>query len=913
MLQEEVLPRRRRRHPVPIRPTLVIGLGDFGREVGRQLAARLMLTEESLRGEGLVGPLLACKHDNGEEIPGFVRIMGIDWETWFGSNYDPDQLLSDITISDASLAEDGTPPRQREEERPEEDWIDARLALGHPHILEMLFDAASLTLRMHDTPMRVGSFDIQGRKQAFVMRVMIVCAAREAATTQLAPDIIRLLGKTYVTEAAITKGIQIFCYVGGTSRAEHLRALGTPEEYDALLETELLRILPLCRRPTVFTAPASQSIECLPDQLDLMWQHEQPQTIENCYLIDSQMANRVAVAQQRLDEPDETVVATALALNMMITSNADYTVRQSNLQRWDLAHPYGELGLFSTLGVAAYSLDHPKLRRLVYNFIVGKFLERVQPPFLGDNPQQRMRRGANEEYLVDEKLDEPIKQETKRHCDEYERRLEALRKSVPHPPQLKHTLNSPHDLKTTNARLQYRKAVRKLARLHSSDVATVSAVLGDILQQLDTDMEEGELAKILLERQRDYEERLEDTFRDLYDRLPEQIQAPLTRIYCFSKGSYAILHKLARNLDAPATNVDLQNERKKFAENQSDRCARKRSERAKAIRCEIDNRPRIVALMSRALLLAPLLVCAWNALAALFDKLFAPLVAFFGGLGITLPKLVTVPMLSFWMISAIVAGVTWGGLFVGYRQYYAYRLGKQLKKLVEWHRETIAKADDEAWRLAVAHQLEERERDQEILIPLCKPRGLVASLRDALLAEQFVAQDRILERIFFDVEVQADLRKISHRLASNDKLWERRVDLLTALLDRQWLDQQQLDIWLREKAGDVHKEDTPQIVDLVERYLKYQTAQRLQEIRHDLSNAAALFLRYSATVQDDPTMNIEMFGVNDQETSNELEESMDRSGVEILNSVDRLRWIFMHSQAGLHLQNVKFSVETQIP
>ena len=912
MLQEEVLPRRRQRHPAPIRPTLVIGLGDFGHEVGKQLAARLMLTEESLRGEGLVGPLLARKLDSGKEIPGFVRIMGIDWESWFSSNYDPDQLLSDITISDASLAENGTPPRQREEERPEEDWDEARLALGHPHMLEVLFEAASLTLRTHDTPMRKG-YDIQQRKQALAMRVVVVCAAREAATTQLAPDIIRLLGKPYVKEAAVTKGIQILCYVGGTSRAEHLRASGDAQEYDDLLETELLRLLPLCRRPPTLTPSSSQPIESLLDQLDSMWQHEQPQTIENCYLIDSQLANRVAAVQQRLDEPDETVVATALGLNMLITSNADYIVRQSNLRRWDLANTYNEPGLFSTLGVAAYSLDHPKLRRLVYNFIVGKFLESVQPPVLGDSQQQRMRRGANEEYLVDETLNTQIRQETERRCNDYKKRLEVLGKSVQRSPQLKHTLNSPHDPKTTNARLQYRKAVRKLARLRSSDVATVSAALGDILQQLDTDMEKNELENNLLKRQCDYEERLEDTFRDLYDRLPGHVQAPLTRIYRFSKDSYAILHQLARKLDAPATNVDLQNERKKFAENQSDRFSRKRSERAKAIRREIDNRPRLVALASRALLLAPLLVYAWNAFAALLGKLFAPLVAYFDSLNITLPTLVILPRLSFWMVSAITAGVTWGGLFLFYRMYHAYRLGKQLKKLEEWHKRTINEADKDAWRLAVAHQLEERERDQEILEPLCKPRGIVASLRDALLTEKFEAQDRILERIFFDDELQAKLRETSHKLAAKNKLWEQRGDLLKMLVDHQWLDRQQLDIWLREKAGEVHKEDAPLIVDLVEGFLKYQTAQRLQEIWHDLSNAATLFLRYNAVVQDDPTLNMEMFGVNNQEILYELEDIMRRFGVETLNSADRLRWTFMHVHAGLHLENVKFAVETQVP
>jgi hypothetical protein len=909
MLQEEALPRQRKRQPVPIRPTLVIGLGYFGREVGKQLAARLMLTEESLRSEGLASPLLACKLDDGKERPGFVRIMGLDWEQWFNRNYDPEQLLSDICISDPSLAEVGTPPRQREEERPEEDWDDARLALGHPQILDVLFEIASLTLRTHDTPMLMGPFDIQERKQAFKMRIVVVCAAREAATTQLAPDIIRLLGKTYVTEAAITKGIQIFCYVGASSRDEHLRANGDPGEYDNLLHTELRRILPLCRRPAILKSPPPPpqvDIESLVDQLNLMWQHDlqhdQSQVIENCYLIDSQLANRVAAVQQRPDEPDETVVATALALNMLITSNADVAVRQSQLLRSDLTNNYYEPGLFSTLGVASYSLDHPKLRRLVYNHVVGKFLMRIQPEVIGDDLQQTLRRNASKGSLLDEEVEAQIKQDTDRLCNDYKKRTDRkyIKNGLPRSPQYRRTIN-------------YRKAVRKLIHLRSSDVATVNTALEQILQELILDMEKGEIASTLLDRQREYESRLKNTFQELSASLPEHIQAPLTRIYRFSKGSYNILHEIARKVDAPATNVDLGNERRRFAEKEADRFDRKRSERAKAIRYEIDHRPKLMGLVSRSLLLAPLLVYTWYAFTTFLSGLFAQFLGFRGGFSVSSQVLSPSSSVPFWQVSAIAAGIAWIGLFLGYRWYYAFRLHKHVKELVRWHEEILKKADDEAWRLAVTAHLEERERQGEILNVLCKPRGMIASLRDALLKEQFVAQDRILERIFFDDQLQAKLRDISYRLAASNKLWLQRSELLKDMLDRTWQDRQQLDIWLRERTGEIHKEDAPLIVDLVEGFLKYQTAQRFEEIWHDLSNAAALFLRYSISVQKNPTTSIEMFGVNNLETLYELEDIMRRSGVEILNSSDRLRWIFMHVQNGLNLESIKFAAETQIP
>jgi hypothetical protein len=161
--------------------------------------------------------------------------------------------------------------------------------------------------------------------------------------------------------------------------------------------------------------------------------------------------------------------------------------------------------------------------------------------------------------------------------------------------------------------------------------------------------------------------------------------------------------------------------------------------------------------------------------------------------------------------------------------------------------------------------------------------------------------------------LQANLRDISYQLAATNKLWRQRDAILKIMLDREWQDYQHLDIWLREKTGEIHKEDAPLIVDLVEGFLKYQTTQRLQEIWHDLSNAAVLFLEHSISVQNDPTTNIEMFGVNNLETLYELEDIMHRSGVEILNSADRLRWIFTHVRNGLYLESVKFAAESQIP
>jgi hypothetical protein len=901
VLLENIRPYQHMRRPVPIRPTLVVGLGDFGHAVGEQLVARLMLTEESLRGEGLTGPLLA-QQEQGEISPGLVRILHLDWKRWFDEDYHPDELLRDIILADASVAESGTPPRQREEDRHPDDWVAARLALTRPRMRQVLFETASQGLRAHDNPMRVGHFQIQERKQNFEMRVIVVCALREAATTELGLDIIKLLGKVYVAQAEVAKGIHVFCYVGATGREEHFRAYAeafgdVPEdstEFDDLLDAELARILPVCKRLNTGQLPQDNFL----DKLDQLWRIERPQTIEACYLIDSQLANRVAAVQQRSDEPDETVVATALAITMFITNNADRVVRQTRASRWDLENPVGEPGLFSTLGVASYSLDHPRLRRLVYNYVVGAFLQRAQPTVSGDDPRATLL-GDSRERLPDEDYEATLTLEIQEMCSDYKKRI-AFKTIAHETPSLRERIRIDFD---------YNSVIKELTRLSSTDPGAVQIALEDIIGELvaDPGTMSGILLKHTMEQQQLYQERLESAFQELSAPLFEQEQTPLIRLYRFSKKSLEMLRGEAGIAQAPSIQADLESEHHIFTENAAEAFFNRLSERAAAIRREMANRPNMIGIAGRALLIAPALILLYSS--PVISGFFAPLQAVAGSLATIFPALSHLPLPPMWAVSAFIALITWVVLSLGYRWHYHRRLRGHLSALARQFEATMQKADEEAWRWALTEELKQREPEMEYLKELCQPRGKISQLRDRLLAEKFMIRDRILERIFYDELLQSGLKKVSQNLAGNGKLWNQRGRILRELVNTK-RSTRELEKWLRGQASEVYKEDSSQIIDLVESFLIYQTAQRLEAIWEDLSNAGALFLRRTTAIQDDPAVDIEMFGVHNQETIYELEAILRRTGVEVLSSVDRLRWLFMHVQTGLRLPNIKFAAES---
>ncbi len=497
MIQDKSIARKRMRQPVPIIPTLVIGVGKYGREVGIQLAARLLLTEDGLHEAGLSKPLLVRTDDNGNVTPGFIRIMELDWDQWFAAEFKADMLLTDIEISGPSVADEGTQPRQREDERHPDDWIEAKNAL--PKTVEHLFDI-SLPLRTHDTPLKLGNFLPQGKDQNFAMRVYVVCAAREADSAALVPELIRLLGQAYVTRTGLAKGLQMLCYVGGTSRVEHLKANGDEKEYDLLLDTEVTRVLPKCLRAPV---PAgTPQMDSLLDYLEQIGQHASPQIIEVCYLIDTQLANLVAAVQNRVDEPNEAIIASALAINMFISSGGDATIRRAISRRWDLADPHSEPGPFATLGVASYALDHPKLRRLVYNYVTGMFLLHAQPVTYGDRSTQRGTFAGykEEELLNNPQLETQLNYKIHIMLDEYEKSISF--KSIER--------KLPKGNVAADKKLDYKKAVVELEQVDAGNRAKIKEVLERVTDKLADDMGENALKLRAQKRQLLYLDELAD-------------------------------------------------------------------------------------------------------------------------------------------------------------------------------------------------------------------------------------------------------------------------------------------------------------------------------------------------------------------------------------------------------------------
>ncbi len=1006
MLQEDIAleVQQYSRKSIPVMPTLVIGLGDYGRTVGEQLAARLILTEESLREVGLKGQLLV-KKENDMITPGLVRIMHLDWRNWFNENFQPNALLQDINIPGAMVAEMGTPSRMREEEPHPDDWVDARKALVHPRLQDALY-TASLPLRTHDNPMRIG-FQIHGRSQNFEMRVVVICALREATSAELGIDIIQLLGKAYVKRSQVARGIHIFCYVGGTSWEEHAQAYfdtfdtepDDTSDFDSLLDSELQRILPISKQQNLSQIQNDKLLyklkqagrrayldtfgivfddtskfdnlldtalqQILPvskrqnlgqiqndnmldklkqvwyqayldtfgakpdatsdfdrlldielqhmndnmlDKLERIWHTEQPQTIEACYLIDSQLANRVAAVQRREDEPDEVIVATALAINLFITGNADQAVRQARTSRWDMKVPLGEPGLFSTLGVAAYSLDHPRLRRLVYNYVVGKFLEKAQPVMAGDSPTSFLI-GESKERLLNEDLETELSLDLQESIVAYRKRI--MFKAL----QL-HT-HSPDCPIQTN--IDYRNAVRVLSKLPSANIYTIQGALESIFGEAisDSQMLEEELYGYMMRRRQEYQEQLENTFQHFYAQLFDKEKAPLTFLYRFTKKSLEVLTTEANAVQAPSTEKDrseLLDEQKQIAQREAEVSTHRLTERTVVIRRELQRKPNIIATASRVLLLSPILVILAVTLSTIFYSALAPWFNFFdGAFQRLLPSLYALPLLPFWVICLLIAACLWIALFLIVRWYQRYRLRHHLQWFVARYEALLEKIDTEGWRWALTDQQRQLETSMHYLEGLCQPQGTISKLRDKLLAEQFIVRDHILERIFFDERLQVGLKDVSAKLAANDKLWAQRARILRELVDpKQSKNARELELWLREQASEIHKSDTHLIVDLVESFLVYQTAQRLEEIWQDLSAAAALFLQRTTALQDDPAIDTEMFGVHNQEVLAELEAILQRADVNLLPSVDRLRWIFMHVQTGLELSNIKFSAELML-
>lgn len=895
MIQEEIIAQvyDSGRKAVPIHPTLVIGLGDYGRAVGEQLVSRLALTEESLRAEGLTGPLLV-QSSGGVITSGFVRVMHLDWNFWFDENCQPDALLRDVELK-PDITEIGTPPRQCEEDRHPDDWGMARQALAHPNISEV-FKAASHPLRTHDNPRRSGHFQLQDRKQKLEMRVIVVCALREAASAQLGLDIVELLSKLFFNKIGVTRGIQIFCYVGGTDREEHFKAyeeaFGVASRdssaYDKLLEQELTRILPSARCQSFSPGSAENFL----DKLEHLWQNGQPPCpVESCYLIDSQLANHVAAVRQSSSEPDESIVVATLAITLFIASNADSKVRATRLGSLGLTKGQGEQGIFATLGASAYSFDHPRLRQVVYDYVVGTFLQQAQPAVAGDDPTLLLL-GESKETVQDENLEATLLLETQKLCKDYKEQI-AYKKLLQALPKL---------IPLARISLRYKDIIKSLIRLHATNIWDIQGVLEQAVGEDFSDPDlSGAIHKKLVERQQGYHEILEQAFQRNYISLFAHDSAPLIRLYRFQKKSRDILLHEAHLSQAPSVQDDLDSERKNFAENMVESLNNRLNERAAALKREMARRLSLWDIAVRALLIAPVLVFLF------VDASLLPLQHW--ALFQFLTRFSAWP---FWLSSLVTSALVGLVFYQGYRWRYHSRLRRQLKLLSHQYEEISKKADKEAWIWALTQQVMQRERDLEYITRLCEPQGVISTLRDTLLATQFQACDHTLERMFFDERMQAGLKEVGQKLVATEKLWGQHARILYELVSKQRAPAE-MERWLRRQAEEAFKDESSFIIDLVEEYLMDQTRQRLEEIWQDLSNAAALFLQRTVASQNDPVVDIELFCAHNLEVLHELADILRLSNVEILSSVDRLRWLFTHIQTGLHLSHVRFAVEAQLP
>ncbi len=899
MLQNQTNAPPRHRVPIPVIPTLVIGVGRYGKEVGVQLAARLMLTEDGLRPVGLNKPLLVHRNSNGDLMPGFVRIMELNWKQWAGSGYTPDTFLTDIDISGASVAEEGTPPQQREEDMLNADRNGALLAL--PQMVGQMF-TISEQLRIHDTPMQLGSFLTLGKDQNFTMRVVVVCAAREAETAALLPRFLELLGQVYVVNAQLAKGIQVICYAGATSRAEHRQANGDDAEYDRLLDAEVARILPLTRRNSrVLT------VDSLLDQLNRMWQNASPQIIESCYVIDTQLANMVTAVQLRPDEPDETVVVAALALTMFITSGADIAIRGIRSRRWDLSTPYvhTEQGLFTSLGVGSYALDHPRLRRLIYDYVTGMFLKRAQPIRYGDQGKRRhARAGHQDEELLDGDLENQL-------CDNLEKVLNDYKEKIDFRTIEREMPKAGTDANSKKA-INFKKAISILERIDPEDRAKIKGELEHISLHMVKSMEENALQQRILKRQQRYQKFLEDASFKYQNELLLSPQAPLVQMYRFTLQSLDALRKEANKVNAPMAGPNLIAEKRDFAAERSRCYDEEMTRRVDDIKRTLKHRPNPLGAAGRALATAPLLAHLANALAPLGGAIFGVL-SWFG----LAPVLVTlygiISSLPAWVNLLGISLPLWSSIFFGHRTAYRNRLKHHLQELVKRYEVLLKETDLEAWRWALAEALAEQEILARNIRPLCRPKGIISRLRDGMLSEQFTAREQILERIFFDEELQKNLKEVSRQLMQLDHLWLHRWVIFNELISRQPADEASLKKWLREEAERIYTNDTQLITDLVSEFLEDQTVQRLKEMWYSLSTVAVPFLRHAALSQDDPTIPMEFFGIHGLQDLPGLDSITRQAGVEILNSADRLRWIFMSVQVGMHLESMKFAIEAQIP
>jgi hypothetical protein len=882
----------------PIIHTLVICVGNYGREVGVQLVARLMLTEEGLRSRGLNNSLFVSKDAHGNQLPGPVRIMELNWKQWAGNQYSTDAFLTDIQITGPSVAEDGTLPQQCEDDMLPSDKAAALQALQNMNGTML---NASQRLRMHDTPMKMGGFQTLGQNQQFFMRLVVIASAREADTAALLPDFLKQLGKMYVEKARIVRGIQVFCYVGATTREEHLQAQGVEREYDLFMQQELNRILPIEQRRDRKLSATQKS---LLDELETIWQ-DKSNYIEACSVIDTQLDNGVSAVQLRPDEPDETIVVAALAITMLITSNADALLRRSSAKRWQLNTAYSktEPGLFTSPGVGAYSLDHPRLRRLIYDYVAGMFLALALPVRYGDKSQRHVPRGMHRaDELLDQRVENDAHYYMQEKLDIYKEGVDIrmVEAKMPAPPKRSLPL------------INYKKTIKQLDRVGSSDRQKLKDTLESNCTNLLQPLQQHNLQQRIRMRQQAYQRVLKKVLSDQHTAILHDVRAPLIQMYHFTDDGYNVLLQEANKAKAPSTPQELMDAKRDFAVDKSQRFEEEITRRVDDIKRTLRGRPKVIAIVLYWLSLATPLFSA----IIRFLPLLAPLIGVLSLFGLA-PVLTS----AYKFISGIPNWLDLLGITLSFsaptyllqRVLYRERLKHHLQELEKRYEKVLKDADAEAWRWALAEELIETDIYAKHVKDLCCPGGTISQMRDELQNESFIPPEKVLERILFDATLQESLKEISKQLITTNRLGKESSLILYELLHQQTTSKDDLKRWLRQETERIYTHDTQQITDQVSAFFEAQTAHHLRDIWEDISTIAVPFSCYFARSQDDPTFLLEMFSCHDQQNLIGLERIIRHANVEMLESSDQLRWFFMRARLGIHLDSVRFAIEAQLP
>ncbi len=834
-----------RRQPLPVIPTLIIGVGKYGREVGRQLAIRLSITEAGLREKGLVRPLLAHVNERGETNFGLVRIMDLDWDRWFMHNLAPDYLLRDIEDAHPHMLDEETAPQVCEEERHPNDWYEARNAL--PHMREQLKLVAE-TLYMHNTPLQMGNYQTLGPDRNARLRVCVVCAAREADTSKLVPSLLELLGQLYVLQNTLTKGIQVICYVGSTSRPEHLRAGGDATAYDALKQLEVERILPRTHRPLT---PGTPSPDSFLDSIADLWQRPGPSLISTCYLIDTGMVNNLTPVARRLDEPDETVVAAALTLNTFIASNDDTILSRASMPRWGGSMPYAEPGPFAAVGIASCSLDYPQLPHLIYGHMIGSFLRIIQP-------------------VTSNQQDGDIGREV-------DTRVKDLQDNIAWK-EIRRTL--PPLTVSANLSAQYRATIDAFLHADPSNRAQIKDQLErfSALPSLPS-LQYDNLLQVLRTRQQLYLTALQEELSRHHHAFFTSGNAALTTLYRFVPQSLHALMKEAREVNAPLALTDMESQQRAFADQRSLLAQQALIQHISTVQHHLQQAPSRSGILGRSLLLAPLTVTALLLATGMTSAILLPLV--FGSLAFS--------------------AVLYPGLSQLFRSLYWRSLTTPLQQIERQSRDILTQLDRTAWSWALAQAIAETEALSQRLQLLCGPNGLISETYDALLAEYVDVPERVLERIFFDEELRQELKIAAYNPAI---LWDERQRLLTTLVQHPWRNQQALEEWFLDETQQLYSKDWHTMLERIEQFLSNMSTEQFTPLWTNLTGAAVPFLKYTSAHPDSASIHKKMLSIHKAKQVPQLTQLAQRAGIDVLESTDRARWLFINTIHGLHVSDI---------